>query len=136
MPTAPRLATRAVQFFYTAPAIAAKIKSFSSKAPRDLLRLECLFRKLNPSISPGFGPEAENIELIARLPPVWGGFSDVSSAAERETPLASSSAAAFAIGRALTVQTRNGLVCGYPTGPLIPVIEVLQTRYAHRELLS
>ena len=83
MPTAPRLATRAVQFFYTAPAIAAKIKSLPAKPPWDLLRPKRLVRELNAAVSPGFGPKAENAEFIGRLPPVRGGFSDVSSATER-----------------------------------------------------
>jgi hypothetical protein len=79
MPTAPWLAARVVQFFYSAPTVAAKIKSFSSKARWDLLRLKRLVGEFNPAISPGFGPKAENAEFIARLPPVWGGLSAVSS---------------------------------------------------------
>src|SRR5262245_41459069 len=82
MPTAPRFVTRGVQFFNSATAIASEIKPLPSKAPRDLLCVEHLVGKLNTTISPGFGPKAQNIELVARPPPVWSGFSDVSSASE------------------------------------------------------
>src|SRR5262249_19856767 len=70
------------QFFNSASAVTSEIKPLPSKAPRDLLCLEYLVGKLNKTISPGFGPKAESIELVARLPPVWSGFPDVSSASE------------------------------------------------------
>src|SRR5262249_44133463 len=83
MPTAPRLATRGMQFLYSASAIATKIISVPSKTPRDLLCLEHLVGKLNVAISPAFRPKAESIQLVARPPPAWSGFPDVSSASER-----------------------------------------------------
>src|SRR5262245_28847338 len=83
MPTAPRLATRGVQFLDSAAAVTTEIKPLPSKTPRDLLCLKHLVGKLNVAFPPAFGPKAESIQLVARPPPVWSGFPDVSSAPER-----------------------------------------------------
>jgi hypothetical protein len=83
MPAPPWAATRRVQLLYSPPALTSKIKSLASKTPLELLCLEHLVGKLNATISPGFRPKTESIELIARLPPVCGGFPDVSRTSER-----------------------------------------------------
>jgi hypothetical protein len=72
-----------VQLFYPPAAITSKIKALPAEPPRDLLCLEHLVGKLNATVAPAFRPKAEDVQLIARLPPVCGGFPDVSRTSER-----------------------------------------------------